>query len=95
MEAKAKKVHSGQYRPYGDSETVWDVEMEGEFREVLAWCKENLMGGNDLPLESNFFNLWRDGDMTMGDYFKGYYRLAKIPGDANKWRFTHVAPFTD
>lgn len=93
---KAEKIHSGQYRPYGDSCYVWMVEADegADYAEVMAWCRKNLIDGSTIPESLEFFRKCRGcDDFTISDYFKGYVTLHRQEG--NTWRFEKVLPFTD
>lgn len=93
---KATQTHHGQYRPYGDSYDVWMVEADEEmgYEEVLAWCRENLIGGSTVPEKSEFDDRHRNDDtFTWNDYFKGYVTLWKYPN--NSWKFEKVRPYAD
>ena len=75
---KATQTHHGQYRPYGDSHDVWMVEADEEmgYEEVLAWCRENLIGGSTVPEKREFdYRHRNDYTFTWNDYFKGYVEL--------------------
>ena len=93
---KATQTHHGQYRPYGDSYDVWMVEAdeEMEFDEVLAWCREHLIGGSMVPLRNDFLQRYRkDKSFTWNDYFKGYVDLHPYP--EKTWKFEKVVPYAD
>lgn len=93
---KATQTHHGQYRPYGDSYDVWiiDTEEAMEFDEMLAWCREHLIGGSTVPEKSEFDDRHRNDDtFTWNDYFKGYVTLWQYPN--NSWRFEKVVPYAD
>lgn len=93
---KATQTHHGQYRPYGDSYDVWMVEAdeEMEFDDVLAWCRENLIGGSMVPLRNDFLRRYRnDKTFAMGDYFSGYVELHQYPDKT--WKFEKVVPYAD
>lgn len=92
---KAEKIHSGQYRPYGDSHDVWVLYVSDmEFDEILAWCRENLIGGSTIPLKDEFIERNRTDDtFTMNDYFKGYVNL--YTHTDNTWTFEKVRPYDD
>lgn len=93
---KATQIHHGQYRPYGDSYDVWMVEADEEmgYEEVLAWCRENLIGGSMVPLRYDFLQRHRnDKTFTMGDYFSGYVELYRYP--PTSWKFEKVVPYAD
>lgn len=85
-------IHSGQYRPYGDSHTVYRVKMDGSPEEVTKWCIENIMDGNELPEEDVFYEKWRNDEMSMGEYFKGYIGLESHGGGL--WTFSIITPYT-
>lgn len=92
---ETKLVHTGQYHPYGDAFTVWEVYTEepmAEFQEVLDWCRENLVK-DDLPLESDAMERWRAKTMSWSEYFSGWLRLERP--EEKKWVFTHVRPYAD
>ena len=92
---KATKIHSGQYRPYGDSHDVWVLDNTGRmtFDEILAWCRENLINGSTIPLKHEFYNRYRtDKTFTYSEYFNGYVNLY-TQGDM--WTFEKVVPYAD
>ena len=92
----SKKIHSGQYMPYGDAFDVWEVQAdEGMSREdVMAWCRENLVGGSTVPEKKEFFDRYRnDSTFTMADYFAGYVELKDCGGGL--WSFTKCRPYCD
>lgn len=93
---KATQTHHGQYRPYGDSYDVWmiDTNEEMKFDEMLAWCRENLIGGSMVPLRAEFLQRYRnDKTFTMREYFSGYVELHPYPDKT--WRFEKVNPYAD
>lgn len=94
---KAEKIHSGQYRPYGDSHDVWMVEADwigNTYEDVMAWCRENILGGSTIPVRAEFYRKWKeDNTFTMNDFFKGYVTLYNRKGKV--WRFEKVSPYTD
>lgn len=93
---KATQIHHGQYRPYGASYDVWMVEADEEmgYEEVLAWCRENLIGGSTVPEKSEFYDRHRNYDtFSLNDYFKGYVALYQYPN--NSWKFERVRPYAD
>lgn len=93
---KSKKIHSGQYKPYGDLYDVWEVETDTtkSREEVMAWCRENLIDGKTIPEENEFLRRYRkDPTFTSCDYFDGFVKLVKI--NDNSWEFTKVRPYTD
>ena len=51
---KAKQVHSGQYKPYGDSYDVWEVKTDRSKEETLDWCFKNLHKRR-VPEKAEFF----------------------------------------
>jgi len=93
---KATQTHHGQYRPYGDSYDVWmiDTDEAMEFDDVLAWCRENLIGGSTVPLRYDFLRISRNDDtFTRSDYFKGYVELYRYT--PTSWKFEKVRPYAD
>ena len=93
---KATQTHHGQYRPYGDSYDVWiiDTEEAMEFDDVLAWCRENLIGGSTVPLRKQFYDSkLHDESFTWSDYFKGYVELYRYT--STSWKFEKVRPYAD
>ena len=92
---KAKQIHCGQYKRYGDFYLVWEIETDGESEEeVLSFARENLCK-KELPKMVEFKLNTRYGGAKFGDmdyYFRGYYILEKIPGG---YRFSVVEPYAD
>lgn len=81
MNIEVKQIHSGQYRPYGDSFYVWQVETDCKDKEeILKYLRENLKIGN-LPEEKEFKDSIKFGNENFGNpsyYFRGYYKLEEI-----------------
>jgi len=93
MIIEAKKIHAGQYKPYGDSYDVWEVKSSEDKPTTEAWCVEELLKGKPLPDEQTFLHKWRNNEMEYSDYFRGYVKFESISD--GEYRFTHVMPFTD
>lgn len=97
---KAKKTYEGQRRPYGDYEREWKVEADinKTSDQIVAWCRENLLDGRNIPSYSEHMSDYRTtGDL--GGYFKGYYelRMGVRQEDANvhTYTFSHIIPYCD
>lgn len=93
---KATKIHSGQYKPYGDAYDVWEIKSDktASRKDVMAWCRENLIGGKTVPEQNEFIRRYReDSTFTSCDYFDGFVKLIRT--DDNSWEFTKVSPYTD
>lgn len=96
MNFTAEKVHSGQYKPYGDSFYVWDIKTDSNDRDaVLVYCMKELCK-RKVPEESEWLKNIRYGSGEKSDdagyYFAGYYSLHKTDGG---YKFTVCEPFCD
>lgn len=92
---KATQTHCRQYKRYGDSFYVWEIETQGESEEeVLKFCRENLYT-IDIPSSAEWHANIRYGSEKSNDmsyYFDGYYELTKTE---NGYKFTVCEPYTD
>lgn len=90
-----KPIHSGQYKRYGDSYYVWEIETNGESREeVLQYIRENVFE-TDLPPADEWAANVRFGGAKFNDaayYFRGCYTLELTD---NGYRFTVIIPYCD
>lgn len=88
---KSTLVHSGQYRRYGDSYTVYEIETDEDIEAV----KEYIKTLTNTPEEEEFLRAYREGGEHEGDYgyyFAGYHKLTKT---ADGYRLSICRPFTD
>lgn len=94
-EFKAKQIHCGQYKPYGDFFQVWDIETDCEDKsKVIEYCFTSLYQRH-VPESGEYHANIRYGASKSGDanyYFAGYYELEKT---GTGWKFTVCEPFAD
>lgn len=97
---KATEKFIGMRRPYGDYEHEWLVEADinKTSDQVLAWCKENLLDGRNIPsYREHSVNYRKTGDL--GSYFDGYYELRMLMNqnepNVKLYRFCHIVPNCD
>lgn len=91
---KAIKIHSGQYRAYGDIYYEWDVETDLPEEKILDKCLK-VCGGEGLPSKEDFRKNTKYGGERWGDanyYFRGYYEFIETE---NGYHFTICKPFAD
>ena len=91
----AKHIHSGQYKRYGDTFRVWDIETNiDDQKEIVERCFNELYNGNKLPEENEWKrnNGFGSGNLDMAYYFRGYYTLQKTQ---TGYTFTICEPYTD
>lgn len=92
---ESKLIHSGQYRRYGDTFSVWELKTDGESEEeVLRYIRENVHKA-DLPSSGEWSANIRYGGERANDlvyYFRGCYSLEKIEGG---YKYTVKEPFCD
>lgn len=82
-----KRLHSGQYRPYGDHYDVYEIYSDSASKnEVIAFIKEEF---GELPTKKEYFNLLPTKDM--GYYCTGYGELS---GKSPCYNYTIVHPYT-
>ncbi len=92
---KAKVIHCGQYKPYGDYFRVWDIQTDGESRdEVLKWVRENVCSDELPPVAEWRENIRYGGSKFYGPayYFRGCYYMEEIDGG---YRYTVREPYCD
>ena len=89
---KAEKIHSGQYRRYGDSFYKWAIESDLSKEQVLKKCFNELAKAEYPNYEEWLKNVNGDMKGNLGYYFHGYYTL-----DETKmgYHFTVCHPYTD
>lgn len=95
-EIKVESIHSGQYKPYGDSFYVWKLETDiNDEQTILDYCHANFSRGNkELPSSGEWHKNIRFGGEKSGDanyYFTGYYSLTKRDYG---WEFKICEPYT-
>lgn len=90
-----KRIHCGQYKPYGDFFRVWKIETDNKnAEEVLQYLFENVYK-RKVPHEAEWRANIRFGGEKFSDagyYFAGYYRLDQID---DGYKFTVCEPFAD
>jgi hypothetical protein len=87
-EFTAKQTHSGQYRAYGDSFRVWEIQTDStDEKEVLEYCFTTLYKRR-VPEHAE----WSRNTGNADCYFGGYYTLQRITGG---YKFTICEPYTD
>jgi len=87
----SKIIHTGQYRRYGDSFTVWEINVtEGENLEVVRqYCFDNLISQN-IPS----YKEWNSPGCSCS-YFDGYYTLDKKPEEDSVYTLSRCIPYCD
>ena len=91
---ETKQVHSGQYKPYGDSFYVWEVKTNRSKEETVEWCLQNLCKRR-VPESAEWHKNIQYGGAKSGDmgyYFGGYYSIKTIDGG---FEFTVCTPYAD
>lgn len=86
-----KVVHRGQIRPFGDTYNVWEITTDKPEKEVLEFCKREILSNRYVPSKKEWDRNQNDEDMSY--YFRGYYNLVEYKKGV--WRFTRVLPYTD
>lgn len=92
---EAKQTHCGQYKPYGDSFRIWNVQTDLPQDEVVKWCFEKLYYGKVLPIHAEWKANIAYGAPHSSDpgyYFAGYYAIREIDGG---FEFKVCEPFCD
>ena len=92
---KAAQTHCGQYKPYGDSFYVWEIEtICKDPDKVLEYCFTELHHPR-IPSSADWHAHIRAGGPNAGDanyYFRGYYTLEKTD---TGYKFTVCKPYDD
>ena len=91
---KAKQIHCGQYRRYGDFYRVWEVKTDRSKKETVEWCFANIYKRR-VPEQAEWRRNISDGGAHRGDmgyYFAGYYSICEIEGG---FKFTICEPYAD
>lgn len=91
---KAKQIHCGQYKRYGDTFRVWDIETDETEEDVRKYCFTELYK-RELPTEAVWRAEVRMGGAHFNDpgyYFRGYHKLIKTQ---TGYTFTVCEPFCD
>ena len=78
-------VHSGQYRPYGDTFRVFNITTKDKDSESVLEVMKSLYG-YDVPLKKD----WNPGSIDC--YFNGYCEIEAIDGG---FKYTKCEPYTD
>lgn len=95
VEFKATRTHGGQYKPYGDTFDVWDIETDCEDKaKVLEYCFSELYKRR-VPESAEWHRNIQTGGEKSRDanyYFAGYCTLEKT---ATGWKFTVCEPYDD
>ena len=100
---KAKQIHCGQYKRYGDFFRVWDITSNLPYGDVLEYCfKELYKKDYVIPTEFEWRQAIKVGGPKSGDagyYFRGYYTLKSAggiyEGETTEYTFTVCEPFAD
>lgn len=96
---KAKRIHSGMYRRYGDSFYEWEVISDLHKEEVLQKCFLDLAKAEYPTREEWINNINNEKKDDMSYYFHGYYTFTKsffdLDNNANGYYFTVCHPYTD
>lgn len=100
---KAELVHSGQYKRYGDTFRVWEIETDEPFEAVKDYCfKELYVRKYEVPSSAEWHENIKVGGAKSGDmgyYFRGYYILTKTNWNETelpaRYKFEVCEPFTD
>jgi len=93
---KAQQIHCGQYKPYGDSFRVWDIETDcTDSEKVLEYCftdlyQRKIPEGVEWHKNIRYGTGEKSGDANY--YFAGYYELSKTD---TGYKFTVCEPFAD
>lgn len=90
-ETKMRVVHRGQIQPFGDTYNVWEIETEMPEKEVLKFCKREILSNRYVPSKKEWDR--NKNDEGMEYYLRGYYNLVEYKKGV--WRFTRVLPYTD
>lgn len=78
-------VHSGQYRPYGDTFRVFNITTNDKDSASILEVMRSLYG-YDVPLKKD----WNPCDIDC--YFNGYCEIEAIDGG---FKYTKCEPYTD
>ena len=81
-------VHSGQYRPYGDSFYVAEVATSCSSESLVAQAMRLV----DSRMPRYPKQMWDVITKDAGTYFDGWFTLEKT---ANGWKYTECKPYTD
>lgn len=93
---EATKIHSGQYKRYGDSFYVWEITTDEPEEKVIDYCFRELYK-KDQPLPSKeewsaAIKIGGEHARDMNYYFRGYYTLGKTE---KGYKFTICEPYAD
>ena len=92
---EAKKIHSGQYKRYGDSFYKWIIKTDLPKEKVLEKCFKELAKAEYPEYAEWLKNINDDKKGDMGYYFHGYYTLERVNGYDYGYGFTVCHPYTD
>lgn len=81
--------HTGQYRPYGDTFRVYNIETTCLDKDIVIDMVKTFIAPNDknVPVKEEWSKL--EGPVN---YFRGYYTIEKT---STGWKYTKCEPFTD
>lgn len=95
-----KELHSGQYKPYGDSYYIWAIKTdEKDEDKLMAQCKTRF--GKEHATTVKSVEHWWSNDLRV--YFSGCCSLKKIEEtpysdmkkDGYDYVFTYLYPWDD
>ena len=96
---EAKRIHSGQYRRYGDSFYEWEITTNLPKEKVLEKCFKELAKSEYPTKEEWTNNINNEKKDDMSYYFHGYYTFTEaffdVDSDAKGYYFTVCHPYTD
>lgn len=86
---ECKCIHGGQYRPYGDTFIVYDINTNCLDKDIVVDMVKTVIRPYDknVPVKEEWTKL--EGP---DNYFRGYYTIEKT---STGWRYTKCEPFTD
>lgn len=89
---ETKIIHTGQYKPYGDSFYEFDIKTpETDIEKVKQYCVDTYNYGVNLPTEEEF-KANKNKSFDVFFYFNGYHTLTPITGG---FKFIMCKPYTD
>ncbi len=82
-------VHTGQYRPYGDTFRVYDISTNCPDKDIVVDFVKSFIAPQDrnIPVKEEWSKL-----PGPDNYFRGYYTIEKT---STGYRYTKCEPFTD
>lgn len=81
--------HTGQYRPYGDTFRVYNIETTCQDKDIVVDMVKTILRPEDKNVPVN--EEWRKLEGP-DNYFRGYYELKVEPYG---YRYIKCEPFTD